>query len=177
VFAAVLDWYLPGASSDDLEAATARLRTTPGWPRGPYDGTRPAQAALKNLTSELIGRFCGEVERHTLAAHGGGPPTRYAADLQVPMRTREEIGVLKGLAAHYVMRTGDRVTMLVQQREMLADLVRALEKAGPHALEPVFRADFDLAADDASRLRVIVDQVASLTDASASAWHRRLVQD
>jgi dGTPase len=174
VFAAVVDWYVPGATSDDLEAAVSRLRATPGWPTRPYDATRPAQAALKNLTSELIGRFCRAVEEHTVAARGGTPLTRYAADLQVPLHTREEIAVLKGLAAHYVMRTSDRVGILQGQRDLLTELVQALEKAGPQALEPVFRADFDLAGDDASRLRVIVDQVASLTDASAVAWHRQL---
>ncbi|MFD6446777.1 hypothetical protein ACFWEJ_16850, partial [Promicromonospora sp. NPDC060204] len=31
------------------------------------------------------------------------------------------------------------------------------------------------ASDDAARLRVVVDQVASLTDLSAIALHRRLV--
>jgi dGTPase len=72
------------------------------------------------------------------------------------------------------MRTSDRVSVLQRQRDLLTELVRALEKAGSQALEPVFRADFDLAGDDAARLRVIVDQVASLTDASAVAWHRQL---
>ncbi|MDQ4086147.1 MAG: deoxyguanosinetriphosphate triphosphohydrolase [Actinomycetota bacterium] len=173
VFAAVVDWYLPGAASHELEAAVVRLRETAGWPSRPYDATRAAQAALKNLTSELIGRFCRAVEEHTGAARRGGPLTRYDADLQVPVHTREEIAVLKGAAAHYVMRTGDRVSVLRQQRDLVTELVQALEKAGPRALEPVFRADFDLAGDDAARLRVIVDQVASLTDASAVAWHRQ----
>ncbi len=36
------------------------------------------------------------------------------------------------------------------------------------------REDFDAADSDAARLRVIVDQVASLTDSSALAWHARL---
>lgn len=175
VVAAVVDWYLPGASPDVLEAAIGRLRTTPGWPERRYSGTRLDQAALKNLTSELIGRFCSEVEEQTLAAHGDVPLTRYAADLEVPVRTREEIAVLKGLAAHYVMRTGDRVTLQVHQREVIEELVQALQKTGGEALEPVFRADYDLASGEAGRLRVIVDQVASLTDASALAWHQQLV--
>jgi dGTPase len=114
------------------------------------------------------------VQEQTTATRDGRPLTRYAADLRVPAHTREEIAVLKGLAAHYVMRTGDRVSVLQHQRDLVAELVRALQKAGPQALEPVFRADFDLARDEASRLRVIVDQVASLTDASALMWHRQL---
>ena len=39
---------------------------------------------------------------------------------------------------------------------------------------PPFQADFAAAVDDSGRLRVVVDQVASLTDASALAWHARL---
>ncbi len=31
------------------------------------------------------------------------------------------------------------------------------------------------AGDDAARLRVVIDQVASLTDPAAVAWHRTLV--
>jgi dGTPase len=176
VVAVVLDWYLPGAGAGDLDAAIGRLQASPGWPTSPYDGTRQAQSALKNLTSELIGRFCAEVEQQTLARHGDGPLTRYAADLHVPRHTREEIAVLKGLAAHYVMRTGDRVAALERQRALLTELVQALDKAGPEALEPAFRADFHLARDDAARFRVLIDQVASLTDASAVAWHRYLVE-
>ena len=35
--------------------------------------------------------------------------------------------------------------------------------------------DWHLTADDAGRRRVVIDQVASLTDASALAWHAALV--
>jgi dGTPase len=43
------------------------------------------------------------------------------------------------------------------------------------ALEPPFAADWRAAADDGARLRVVVDQVASLTDVSAAEWHARLL--
>jgi hypothetical protein len=46
----------------------------------------------------------------------------------------------------------------------------------PGTLEPWLREAFETAADDAARLRVVVDQVASLTDTSALAWHQRLVR-
>jgi dGTPase len=42
-------------------------------------------------------------------------------------------------------------------------------------LDAAFAADFAEAADDGARLRVVVDQVASLTDPSAQAWHQRLL--
>ena len=45
-----------------------------------------------------------------------------------------------------------------------------LERA-PAWLEPSFRPSWSDAGDDAARLRVIIDQVASLTDAQAVGWH------
>jgi dGTPase len=42
-------------------------------------------------------------------------------------------------------------------------------------MEPEFAADWAQAPDDATRLRVVVDQVASLTDTSARAWAARLL--
>jgi dGTPase len=38
----------------------------------------------------------------------------------------------------------------------------------------MFRAGYESAGSDAARLRVVVDQVASLTDTSATAWHAKL---
>ncbi|MDP9443353.1 MAG: deoxyguanosinetriphosphate triphosphohydrolase [Actinomycetota bacterium] len=174
VFAAVRDWYLPEAGEADLECALGRLQELAAWPRSAYDESRAALACLKNLTSDLIGRFCRGVEQATRAAYGDVPLTRYVGRLQVPESIREEIGVLKGIAAHYVMRTDERVLLLQQQRQLTEELVAALLRRGPAALQPAFRHDFALATDDDARLRVVVDQVASLTDASAIAWHAAL---
>ena len=55
------------------------------------------------------------------------------------------------------------------------ELVAALVERAPAALDPVFGPLLRAAADDAARLRVVIDQVASLTDPAALAWHARLV--
>ncbi|MBA2738784.1 MAG: deoxyguanosinetriphosphate triphosphohydrolase [Nocardioidaceae bacterium] len=174
VFATVRDWYLPVLDDDRLGTALSRLRELPQWPQAGFDGSRGSLAGLKWLTSALIGRFVETAQRATHAAYGAGPLTRHRADLVVPAATREEIAVLKGIAAHYVMRTEDRAALLDRQRELLAALVGALCDRAPDVLEPPFAADWVAAADDAGRLRVVVDQVASLTDASALLWHDRL---
>ncbi len=174
VWATVRDWYLPDAEDAELDDALRRLRSVPSWPTGPYDGSRGALAALKNLTSGLIGDFCTSVRAATRAHVGAGPLTRYAADLVVPHQTALAIGVLKGIAAHYVMRADDRVVILERQLEVISELVAQLRLRGPAELQPAHRLDFEAAGSDAERLRVIVDQVASLTDASALAWHARL---
>ncbi|WP_028637691.1 deoxyguanosinetriphosphate triphosphohydrolase [Nocardioides sp. URHA0032] len=173
VWQTVRDWYLPDAGDDVLDKTLAGLRSVGSWPQTPYDGGRRSLAALKNLTSDLIGRFCGAVQHATFAA-GDGPFVRYAADLVVPEETRLEIAVLKGIAAHYVMRADDRVALMERQRELLAELVALLAHRGPDAMERQFADDWSVAADDADRLRVVVDQVASLTDQSAVAWHAAL---
>ena len=173
VWETVRGWYLPDASDDALDSALAGLREQASWPTTPYDGSRRSLAALKNLTSDLIGRFCGAVQHATFEA-GDGPFARYAADLVVPEQSRLEMAVLKGVAARYVMQADDRVAVMVRQRELLAELVALLAHRGPTALERPFADDWAAATDDSARLRVVIDQVASLTDASAVAWHERL---
>ncbi len=176
VWQTVREWYLPGVADEELDGALGVLQRVPSWPTGSYDGSRRAQAALKNLTSDLIGAFCTSVQHATHDKYGTGPLVRYDADLVVPHDTRLAIGVLKGVAAEWVMRAADRVSLMETQREVVAELVDALAARGPSALEPPFRDDQARATSDADRLRVVVDQVASLTDASAAQWHERLVR-
>jgi dGTPase len=173
VFAAVRDWYLPGVEDDQLLEALNRLRGMPTWPRMPYDATLRAHVGLKSLTSSLIGRFCTATQAATCAEYGSRPLSRYDADLVVPLDVVAEVSVLKGIAAHFVMRRDDRVALLLQQRETLTQLVQLLV-ARPEAMERLFAQQHAEAADDAARLRVVVDQVASLTDPSATAWLQRL---
>ena len=45
----------------------------------------------------------------------------------------------------------------------------------PSALDPVFAPLFEAAQSDAEALRVVIDQIASLTDTAAISWHRTLV--
>lgn len=171
--AQVRDWYDPPVTDDELRQAIAGLRSLPSWVER-YDGTRAGLAALKDMTSQLIGRFCLAAEEATRATHGGGRLTRYAADVVVPSVTLAEISALKGVAALYVMAPREGEPLYGYQREMVADLVEVLTDRAPDALEAHFAADWSHAADDAARFRVVVDQVASLTDLSAIAWHARL---
>ena len=167
-------WYLPGSDDAELESALASLRSIGSWPEAPYDGSRRSLAAIKNLTSDLIGRFCGSVQQATFAAATDVPRVRHGADLVVPASTVVEIGILKGIAAHYVMQADDRVSLMERQRVLLAELVEAVWDRGETALDPVFVEDWRAAPDDAARRRVVIDQVASLTDASAVTRHATL---
>ena len=174
VVEAVRDWYGDEVDADGLHAAMDRLVEARLWQPG-FDGSRAALAVLKDATSQLIGRFAKAARRATRQRYGPGPLTRYAAELVVPAETTAEIFVLKGLAVAYVMAPRELEPLHARQREMLTDLVRVLSARAPLALEPPFAADWAAAADDAARLRVVVDQVASLTDVSAGVWHARLL--
>jgi dGTPase len=132
--------------------------------------------ALKRFTSYLIGRFCSAAQVATPVEYGPGPHTRYAADLVVPDEVRAEVAVMKAVAVHFVMNRPGADAVYSRQRDVIAELVNALVIDGGRSIEPWLRPSYDEAADDGERLRVIVDQVASLTDVSIMSWHRRLVR-
>ena len=71
VWQTVREWYVPSASDGVLDEVLSDLRSQVGWPVAPYDGGRRGQAALKDLTSDLIGRFCGAVQAATFASSLG----------------------------------------------------------------------------------------------------------
>ncbi|GAA4560978.1 deoxyguanosinetriphosphate triphosphohydrolase [Pseudonocardia xishanensis] len=131
--------------------------------------------ALKRLTSELVGRFVRAATDATLDVVGSAPVRRYTADLVVPADAAAEVAVLKAMALRYVMQDPERRAMQTRQRDLLAELGEALLAGAPGTLDPVRAGEWAAAPDDAARLRVVVDQIAVLTDAGAIAWHRRLV--
>ncbi|MEU4791807.1 deoxyguanosinetriphosphate triphosphohydrolase [Micromonospora tulbaghiae] len=165
-----------GEAPEDLGEVLADLLADPVLaPLAAYDGSHRALAALKATTSVLTGRFVAGVVAATEERHGPGPHRRYAADLEVPRRIRAQCALLKGIALRYVMRRPGAEDRYERQRDVLAGLVAALLDRAPDALDPVFAPLWRGAADDAARLRVVIDQVASLTDPAALAWHARLV--
>ncbi len=159
----------------ELEAALDRLVALDYWPRR-FDGSMRDLVGLKHFTSWLISRFSNAAQVATQVAFGPGPLTRYSADLVVPEEVRAEVSVMKAVAVQYVMNRPGADEEYARQRGVIAELVNALVLDGGRALEPWLRPTFEEARDDAERLRVVIDQVASLTDVSIMEWHRRLVR-
>jgi dGTPase len=153
------------------------LMTLDCWPKT-FDGGPDALAALKNLTSELVGRFCVAAENATRAASAGdvaaGSLRRYMCDFVVPRRQRLECALLKGVAANYVMARAGAAAQQARERELIAELAATIQIGAPRTLDPLFRPAWETAPSDRARRRVIIDQIASLTDTSARAWHRHL---
>jgi dGTPase len=171
---AMFAWIGGELSHDELIGAFDRLAALESW-IDEYDGTRAAQGRLKNLTSQLIGRFAGIATQATLAAQDSARLVRFGAKVIVPRETRAEIAVLKGIVAANVMSTNSRKPIYARQRDTIVELADALLARGADALDAGFAADWHDAPDDAARKRAVVDQVANLTDQSANAWHTDLV--
>jgi dGTPase len=163
--------YAHDLDEEELAEALARLIAT-GWIPQSHNGSRSDLAALKDMTSLLIGRFVQAVEVATRAKHGDGPLTRYAADLVIPVDARAECAVLKATAAHFVMFTDERKSFMGGQRAWIHELVGAYRDQPEVRLDPLYRVDFLRAADDAAALRAIIDQVASLSDPRAMVLHQ-----
>ncbi|ASW56228.1 deoxyguanosinetriphosphate triphosphohydrolase [Plantactinospora sp. KBS50] len=144
-------------------------------PLSGYDGGHRASAAVKATTSVLVGRFVAAAIAETSHRYGPSPVRRYDADLAVPRPVRAQCELLKGMALRYVMRRSGARARYERQREVLTELVLRLAERAPDGLDPVFAPLWSAAPHDAARLRVVIDQVASLTDPAAVSWHRRFV--
>ncbi|HEX6454575.1 MAG TPA: deoxyguanosinetriphosphate triphosphohydrolase [Trebonia sp.] len=166
-------------TEEELESVFAEFMELPFWDFT-FDGGPASLAAAKNLTSELVGRFCVAAERATLERSGPGPLARYTAGLDVPRRQLIECALLKAVSAHYVIFDESTAVPKARERELIAELALAIWQGAPDTLDPVLRPSWEAARSGAGTSaeqecrRVVIDQVASLTDTSAIAWHSRL---
>ncbi len=156
-----------------LGSTVGRLMRMPEWITS-FDGSRAALATLKNLTSDLIGRFARAATAATREAYDTPTLTRYRGQMVVPRVIAAEMAVLKGTIGAFVVSIEGRRSLYKEQRRVLKRLASTLWDAPEH-LDTVHSADFAAADSDAARRRVVVDQVASLTDRVAISWHDRLV--
>ena len=158
----------------ELEQALERLIALPWWPAD-FDGSARSLSAAKTLTSQLIGRFCNASQSATRDAFGHGALTRYNAQLVVPREVRLECAVLKAAAARYVMERPGTEVRYARERELIAELIDAVIAGAPGTLDPLFAGWFNEAESDHQRLRIVVDQVSTLTDTRAQLMHTALL--
>lgn len=176
----IQQWVGYDFAREELADALYRLTRQPMW-LSTFDRSRRDLARLKNLTSDLIGRFARASVAATREAYPGPSLARYHGHVVVPRVVESEIAVLKGIMGQAIVTIDARKGVYKEQRRVLTRLADALWStdalwsAGADVLEPAFAADFTAATTDAERARVVVDQVASLTDQTAVDWHNRLV--
>ena len=174
LFTVAQQMYLADVTESEMQSALNSLQKLSCWPRY-YDGTHRSLARLKDLASQLVGRFAQAAEVATQEKYGDGDLTRYNANLVVPRAQRVEVALLKSMAGHYVINATDSQIRYAEQQKILTQLVEAILASAPDTLESFFLQDWQRAQTDQARLRVVIDQVASLTDPGALTLHNRLV--
>jgi len=173
LYAEMVEVYGSDATKEEAAAALSRLQLLSCWPLD-FDRTHRSLARLKDTTSQLIGRFVLSAELETRKIHGDGPLTRYSANLEIPRDQKVEVDFLKSVAGHYLISAAASQERYAKQQVVIHELVEMLFEASPAQLDPIFEDDWKLAQNDSQRLRIVIDQIASLTDPGAYALHAHL---
>ena len=173
IFTVMTRDYGSDATQQEAIQAHSRLSSLSAWPHY-YDGTHRSLARLKDSTSQLIGRFVLAAELETRKVHGDGPLSRYSADLEIPRDQLIEVDFLKAIAGHYLINAAHSQDRYAKQQIIVSELVEMLLANAPRELDSFFLKSWDEAADETARMRVVIDQVAALTDPGAYALHARL---
>ena len=173
IFTVMTRDYGSDATQQEAIQAHSRLSSLSAWPHY-YDGTHRSLARLKDSTSQLIGRFVLAAELETRKVHGDGPLSRYSADLEIPRDQLIEVDFLKAIAGHYLINAAHSQDRCAKQQIIVSELVEMLLANAPRELDSFFLKSWDEAADETARMRVVIDQVAALTDPGAYALHARL---
>lgn len=160
-------------SSDELGAALDRLQANQYWLES-YDKSPREAGQLKNLTSSVIGSFVSRTTQATFQANADSLYARYAADVVVPLEVEAEIAIFKGLASYFLMSLDERVGYYEDQRALLKELADVLLASNGKYLDGYSLEAWNRAKDDTQKHRVIVDQIAVLTDAAAIKMHEDL---
>jgi dGTPase len=176
LYTKIENWTGSEVSRAELETAFMRLRSGQYWLQS-FDGSLRNQATLKNLTSQIIGSFVSRTTELTIGSAASASLVRYSGRLVVPADVKAEIAVLKGVVSAYLMNQENRQPFYQRQREVLVELADSLLARNGAYLDEPFASLFSSSRDEATKRRVIVDQVASLTDISATALHEKLTSN
>ncbi|MEY3029125.1 MAG: hypothetical protein RL198_522, partial [Actinomycetota bacterium] len=168
----IAEWEGGILAAVQIEEALDRLRRNPNWLIS-FDFSARALAQLKNLSSDLIGSFVARTTTAVLESSSSHSLVRYGSGVIVPSKVRAEIAVLKGVVAIFLMSNSNRQAFYQQQRELLHALADALW-ANPENLDLLHRDRWGANDEYSARRRVVIDQIASLTDNAARDLYSRL---
>ena len=169
----VLVWSGNAQDEDSVTSALERLRNGNHWLTA-FDSSEQSRAQLKNLASTLIGSFVSRTTHLTLESNSA-TLIRYSGSIQIPVEVSSEISLLKGLVSAYLMSHESRRPYYERQRELLSELADSLLAANGKHLDDQCLSAWQAAKGEHQKRRVIVDQIALLTDQGALSLHDRLV--
>lgn len=167
-------WNGGAISKTALAEALARVRANSYWLTS-FDHSPAGLGTLKNLTSALIGSLVSRTVDAIIDASPAESLARFGSILVIPIEVQAEISVLKGIVSAFLMSSEARRPFYEWQRGLLTELADALLASNGENLDGYSSQAWSVARDDAQRHRVIVDQIACLTDQSALTLHHRLV--
>ena len=170
----IISWSGGTVSESETIQAFTRLKSTRYW-LSSYSGSTQDQATLKNLASLLIGSLVRRTTDATAYANASEYLVRYQGRLVVPEIVSAEIAVLKGITSAFLMTHETRRPFYEWQRAILTELAEALLALNGKELDAYCSQAWSNAKTEGQRYRVILDQVACLTDLSALNLHNKLV--
>lgn len=154
-----------GGSPAELIEGAASLRELPVVAAAAdFDFSLSSYAALKAMTSELVGRYVGSTIESTKKTHAGIDVGRMHGDLIIPETASSEVKLLKTLAVLYVMDDPGHLARQNRQRDRIFRVFDYLVLGAPGSLDPMYRQWFIEADSESEQIRVIVDQIASMTE-------------
>lgn len=135
----------------------------------PFSGRTEERTGLRELGSQLIGTY---VSAPRLREAG-----EEVVELEIEDALVEQVLVLKQLTWFYVINRPSLSVIQRGQREIVKTLLGMYRKAVArkefHVLPPLYRERVESAPGDAAQERVIIDLIASMTEASAAEIYRQ----
>lgn len=169
-------WFLNNSPIKNIEIALHNLESLLFWHsfKSIKAGLKHSEySALMNMTSKLIERF--SLSSIKANCHKDNEIFQNTG-LIIPLKTKIEIAIMKGITATFIMSDKKRRPLYAYQHNIIKDLFYMLSKTGDKHLDTSFKENYQIAAFESKNqaLRVIIDQIASLTDISAIALHKKL---
>jgi dGTPase len=153
----------------------------------PYGGTHTQRAALRDLTSFLVGRYANGIKLIKPSAYTSAGPWKNKvagiSTVEIDPLLHAEVTMLKQLTWTYVIENPALAAQQQGQRCVIKTLYERFSEAAlsedwnifPSSLRTDLQENFDsFAQDSSSRARVIIDLIATMTEVEAIGFYQRL---
>lgn len=162
------------ASREKLRQSFIRIVSQLYTLKTPYDGSHTQKAFLRNFTSMRVSQYIQSVSLCDPDENQGCP-------IRVHEDSLYEIKALKELTWHYVMRRPALAAQKRGQMHIIASLFETFydaaesDNAGDWDIFPFgYRERLELTDEPEERSRIVIDLIASMTEAQAIAMYQRL---